>query len=458
MRLTHRLLFRLTTAFLLVAIVGVIIVALLTNRATTTGFRRFLDAGAGSAWTGLQTDLSALYERQGNWDGATSLLEDATGAGRGPGNTTLTLVDGQNNVIAASSARRGQGQGAGQPANALRLPVEVNGQTVATLIVNSPGLGGGRAAEAFLAEVNRAIWLGGVAAVLLALALGAWLAYRLTRPLSRLTQATQEMAAGRLPQPIAVDDQGELGELADSFNRMAGSLAEAEQQRRQLFADIAHELRTPLSVLRGQLEAMLDGVFPLTADNLAVAHEETLLLGRLVDDLRTLSLAEAGQLALTCRLIDPREALDRAAMAFGPLFEAEAVALVTDIPPVLSPVWADGERLQQVLGNLLANALRYAAKNENHQPVVRLAAAPEAGAVRFSVSDNGPGLSPEAQAHVFDRFWRGDPARHRAEGGSGLGLAICRAIVQAHGGHIWVESTPGIGTAFHFTLPVRSGS
>jgi signal transduction histidine kinase len=220
---------------------------------------------------------------------------------------------------------------------------------------------------------------------------------------------------------------------------------------------VAHELRTPLSVLRGQLEAMLDGVFPFTAENLAVAHEETLLLGRLVDDLRTLSLAETGQLTLACRATDPKEAVDRAAMAFGPLFEAEAVGLLTDVAPDLPAVWADGERLQQVLGNLLANALRYAAKAEGRPPLVRLATALEGEMVRFSVSDNGPGLLSEAQAHVFDRFWRGDPSRNRTEGGSGLGLAICRALVLAHGGQIRVESAPGKGTAFHFTLPVRSG-
>lgn len=455
MNMTHRLLFRLTSAFLLVALVGVIIAALLIDRATTTGFQRFLAAGTSSAWSGLQADLAALYERQGNWDGAAALLDGAVSAGRGPGNTTLTLVDDRNNVIAAASSRRGQGQGAGQAAGALRLPVQAGGRTVATLTVSGPGQGG-RAAEAFLAEVNRAIWLGGLAAVLLALALGAWLAYRLTKPLRRLTEATQQMAAGSLSQTIDVDDEGELGELAASFNRMAVSLAEVEQQRRQLFADVAHELRTPLSVLRGQLEAMLDGVFPLTPDNLAVAHEETLLLGRLVEDLRTLSLAEAGQLALACRLVDPREAIDHAAMAFGPLFEAETVDLVTAAPE-LPPVWADAERLQQVLGNLLANALRYAGNTEGRQPLVRMAAAAESAMVRFTVSDNGPGLSPPVLDHMFDRFWRGDQSRSRAEGGSGLGLAICRAIIQAHGGHIWVESGPEMGTAFHFTLPVRSG-
>jgi two-component system, OmpR family, sensor histidine kinase BaeS len=456
MILTHRLLFRLTTAFLLVALVGVVVVALLTNRATTTGFRRFLDAGAGSTWAGLQADLGALYRRQGNWDGAADMLAEAVNSGRGPGSTVLSLVDNGGQVIVASSPRRGQGQGGGQSAAALQLPVEANGRTVATLVVNSPGQGGGRAAEAFLAEVNRAIWWGGLVAIALALGLGAWLAYRLTGPLRQLTQATQDMSAGRRSQEIVVADRGELGELAQSFNQMAGSLAQAEHQRRQLFADVAHELRTPLSVLRGQLEAMLDGVFPLTVDNLAIAHEEALLLGRLVDDLRTLSLAEAGQLDLACREVDPREAVNQAAMAFGPLYEAEGVTLVIDAAGTMPSVWADGERLQQILGNLLSNALHFAPQGGGGEPIVRLSAAPEADGVRFSVVDNGPGLTPEAQAHVFDRFWRADRSRNRSDGGTGLGLAICRAIVTAHGGRIWVASQPGMETAFHFSLPVRA--
>ncbi|MEZ4517339.1 MAG: HAMP domain-containing protein [Chloroflexota bacterium] len=197
---------------------------------------------------------------------------------------------------------------------------------------------------------------------LLALVLGAWLAYRLTRSLRQLTAATHEMAGGRLDQQVAVTDQGEIGELADSFNRMATNLASAEQQRRQMLADVAHELRTPLSVLRAQLEAMLDGVLPISANNVAQAHEETVFLGRLVEDLRTLSLAEAGQLPLDLQVVNPVDLVNRASAAFGPLYEVEGVELRTSIAAGLPILEADPERLQQVLGNLLANALRYARK------------------------------------------------------------------------------------------------
>ncbi len=446
----HRLWFRLTTAFLLVALVGVAIVALLANRATTTGFHRFLMIEEGTRWSDLQRQLGGLYAQSGDWSGAATAMSAAAGMGRGGGGVQLTLVDGTGATIATAGARR---MGQGQEPQA--LPVTAGGETVATLLVSTPGMGGSRAGALFLAEVNRAIWLGGIAAVLLAIALGGWLAYRLTRPLRELTGATQEMAAGRLQQTVSIHDEGELGQLAAGFNQMAGNLAAAEAQRQQLLADVAHELRTPLSVLRGQLEAMLDGVFPLTPDNLAVAHEETLLLGRLVEDLRTLSLAEAGHLPLARQPVDPAEALARSAVAFAPLFEAENVRLIVEPLDPLPRIWADGERLQQVFTNLIGNAMRYAPQAGEGQPEVRLSARRDGEGVRFSVSDNGPGLSEEALAHLFDRFWRADRSRSRAQGGSGLGLAISRAIVEAHGGRVWVENNRGRGTTFNVTLPIQ---
>lgn len=451
--LRHRLWFRLIAAFVLVALVGVSVVALLANRATTAGFNRYLLAEGVGTWSDVAAQLGETYAQSGDWSGAQAILSAVVGPGRGGGSTRLTLLDSAGVTIATAGARRGQGQGQGPEPQS--LPVTADGITVATLLVSAPGMGGGRAGELYLAEVNRAIRWGGVVAVALAIALGAWLAYRLTRPLLALTGAAQEMAAGRLQQAVSIHDEGEIGELAAEFNRMAESLSAAEALRRQLLADVAHELRTPISVLRGQLEAMLDGVFPLTTENLAVAHEETILLGRLVDDLRTLSLADAGQLPLHRRDVDPAETVARAAAAFAPLFEAENVTLRVEPVQALPAVWADSERLDQVLGNLLTNALRYAAQGGQEPPEVRLSAARDPDGVRFTVADNGPGLSEEAQARIFDRFWRGDQSRSREAGGSGLGLAISRAIVESHGGRLWVESRPGEGTAFHIALPVQ---
>lgn len=456
--LIDRLWFRLAAAFLVVALTGIAVVSLLANRAAESSFNRFLNNESTLVWEQLAEDLGADYEARGDWSGAERLLARAAGPGQGQGNTILTLVDRGGNELAASRRR---GQNAPDMPVLLTLPVMVDGGPGATLQVSGMGggmgMGGGQASEQFFAEVNRAIWLGGLAAVLVAVTLGAWLAYRLTRPLTQLTDATHQMASGRLHQQVPVTDRGELGELAASFNQMAGTLALAEQQRKQLLADVAHELRTPLSVLRAQLEAMLDGILPLDLDNVALAHEETLLLGRLVDDLRTLSLAEAGQLPLQIAAVDPAEAIALASAAFGPLYEAEGVTLVTETPEELPPVAVDPQRLQQVLGNLLANALRHAPEGPSRPPTVTLSAESTSDQVVFSISDTGPGLSPEAQAQVFDRFWRGEKSRTRSAGGSGLGLAICQAIANAHGGQISVTSTVGQGTQFSVALP-QAGS
>lgn len=195
----------------------------------------------------------------------------------------------------------------------------------------------------------------------------------------------------------------ELGKLATSFNQMAAALESAEQQRQQLLADVAHELRTPLSITRSHIEAMLDGVHDMTAENLGIVHEETILLGRLIEDLRTLSLAEAGRLPLNRAQVNLGDLANQAIAAFTPLAEAEGVRLTADIPPNLPLVMADRDRIQQIFGNLLANALRHAVKDTPH---VHLKITAQGDSVQASISDKGPDLSTIAQQHVFDRFWR----------------------------------------------------
>lgn len=446
--------FKLTAAFLLVAVVGVLIVSYLANQATTLGLRRFLDADAIAQWQALQVRLADYYAVQGSWDGVETVLA-AVPVGQGMGGLSVVLLDGNGVRIAAAGGQHNH------PATLddadLILPIEVKNSQVGTLLIRASGMGmgmgGSRAGEMFLAEVNRAILWAGVVAVLLALFLGFFLAHRLTRPLRQLTHATRLMAGGDLQQQVLANTQDELGELAHSFNQMAAALSQAEQQRQQLLADVAHELRTPLSVMRSHLEAMLDGVFALTPENLAVAHEETILLGRLVDDLRTLSLAEAGQLQLNRETVDVGVLVGQAVAAFTPLAEAEGVTLTVMTPSDVPTLQADPARIRQLLGNLLANALRYAPQSTIGAPQVQIQLSHQTGLIRVDVTDNGPGLTPEAQAHVFDRFWRADGARSRDQGGSGLGLAICRAIVNAHRGRITVNSTPGHGATFSFTIP-----
>jgi len=252
-----------------------------------------------------------------------------------------------------------------------------------------------------------------------------------------------------------VTGSDEVREVAQAFNEMAAALEQAESLRRNLVADVAHELRTPLSVLQGNLRAILDDVYPLDKAEVARLYDHTRLLSRLIGDLRELAQAEAGQLELNLQEIDLVGLLADMVAAFGPVAEAEGVALDAQIPADLPRVPADPARISQVLHNLLANALR-------HTPAggtISLHAGYEAGErqhVWLTVQDSGEGIAAEHLPHVFDRFYRGDPARSRATGGAGLGLAIVRAIVEAHGGQVSAASDgiPGHGSAFTVRLPL----
>jgi len=318
----------------------------------------------------------------------------------------------------------------------------VSGQHVGTVIVASLATPDAQSlAGAYLREVNRAILLAVAVAGVIALALGGLLFFHLTAPVRQLTAAAEAIAAGDLSQRVSVRSGDELGELAGAFNIMTENLATSEAQRRQMVADVAHELRTPLSVLQANLEAMQDGVLPVDAAQLASLHEETTLLARLVADLRLLSLAEAGQLKLELREADLRELIGRAAERLQPAAEAKAVALEIDTAPDLPKVRVDADRFTQMIGNLVDNALRYTPGGGRITLTAGwggVSAPPRRPTV--TVIDTGSGILPDDLPHVFDRFYRGDKSRTRASGGSGLGLAIVKQLAEAHGGRVWAES------------------
>ena len=294
-----RLWVKLALAFVFVALIGVVLVAILANRATSLGFQRYLATGEIDRLHQLQAELGAFYAQQGSWEGTNAVLRRS---GIGPetsgGGYFLRVVDGDKEVV---GARGGQGR----PGNefVIELPILVDGQQVGKLLATEAGRGS-RAAEQYLESVNQAIIYAGMAAIIIALILGIVLAQRLTRPLRQLANATEAVAAGDFGHQVQVKSKEEIGELAQDFNQMAEALQLAEKQRQQLLADTAHDLRTPISIMGSHLEAMLDGVFAPTPENLAVVHEETLHLSSLNDDVRTLSLVETGHQPLNLALVD----------------------------------------------------------------------------------------------------------------------------------------------------------
>jgi len=440
---------KLSLAFLLVSLVGIALVAFFAGRVSTNAFNNFANAQSDSL---LMEQLVNYYQINGSWDN----LDRVGIGGLGPNNEQLrpfAIVNTRGEVVLDGL---GQAMGNRLPRGWLNrgIPIEVNGQPVGQVIF-AEGMSRGMAAPPrndFSERVNRAIFFAALGATAVSLIIGVVLARSLTKPIQEITQATQAVAQGDLTQQVPVRSDDELGKLATSFNQMSADLAQSRDLRRQMTADIAHDLRTPLSLILGHAEALSDGVLPPMPETFDVIYDEARRLNRLVEDLRLLSLAEAGELTLAVRRTLPQSLLERAVVAHAPAAQQKSIQLVLDAPPELPEIAVDPDRMAQVLDNLLANALRYTPENGR----VFLSASQTANMVQLKVQDSGPGMNATELAHVFDRFYRGDKARQRHAGGSGLGLAIAKSIVGSHNGRIWTESAPGQGAVFIVELPVAA--
>jgi len=303
---------------------------------------------------------------------------------------------------------------------------------------------------AFQDAIRTSLLIAVVAASVAAVVVSVALSARLSRPIRRLAEASRRIATGRYAERVQVTSTDEIGELAGSFNTMAASLEATERRRVELVGDVAHELRTPLATLDGYLEGLEDGVIKPSAATWTLLRRETARLSRLVNDLQELWGAEARQLPLTMEAVDAAAAAAAAVERFSAVAAERGVSIRLQVsrPPLSAR--ADRERLAQVLDNLLSNAIRYTADGTT----VTVEVSGDDESVVLSVADEGPGLTEEQRARVFERFYRVDPSRSRALGGSGIGLAIARALVSLMGGTVWAESEgPGRGATFRVVLP-----
>jgi len=450
---------RLFLAFALVILTSVASVLLIARQGAASEVRMFMRGSMmGLDLNTLAADLEAYYREYGTWEGAGDLLASAVqghGMGQGMmggGGLQVKLADADGVVVAAS-----RGKTAGKLTSAERQAAVVLhgplGARIGYLLAEGGAAGSPYSERQLMDRLVRAGLIAAAISGALALALAVWFSYRLLKPVEALTRAAVRMAAGDLSQRVNDRGTDELATLGRAFNHMAASLQRAEQNRRSMTADIAHELRTPIAVQRAHLEALQDGVYPLTAENLQPVLDQTDSLTRLVEDLRTLALADAGELRLERAPASLADLVQRVVERFRPEAENRQIRLeqnnLAEGGDLILSI--DAGRVEQILNNLISNALRYAPEAGE----VRVALLRKDGWAEVRVADNGPGIPPEALPRLFERFFRADSSRSRAAGGTGLGLAISRQLALAHGGDLTAANQPQGGAVFTLRLPLR---
>ena len=303
----------------------------------------------------------------------------------------------------------------------------------------------------FRSSINQALLLAGAAAILAAVLVSWFVSQQIVNPLRALVKLSQRIAGGYYQERLESKSHDELAELVHNFNQMAEALAHTEVLRRELLADVTHELKTPLASIKGYMEGLQDGIVPANAETYQLIYREAARLQRLVQDLQELSRVEAGQVPIHVQKSDPGRIVESALERMRPQFAEKDIALITELPPSLPLIAADPDRIGQVLTNLLGNALQ----NTPSGGHVEISVGKNADLLQFAVHDNGVGLTPDNLERIFQRFYRVDKSRARSSGGSGIGLTISRYLVEAHQGHIWAESSGlGQGSVFCFTLPI----
>lgn len=438
---------KLVLAFLFVSLLSSGLIALFTRAATDREFQKFISQRYEKE---LAAQLQDYYREAGGWQDA----EAPFNRERFPHGKTrplfFAIADEEGNIVV-----EGAGYRAGEKISPQTLKngraLEVEGKTVGVLLFDAPPERSPLEDE-FIRRVGISIFLSALGALSAAFILGLILSRAITKPVLELTAATRDVAGGNLGRRVAVRSNDEIGELAASFNKMSADLERSLSLRKQMTADIAHELRTPLSLIIGHAEAVHDGVLPPSVENFEIIREEAERLEKLVNDLRTLSLADAGELSAEFQRADVNELLRDLRAHYLTPFSTKRLALEleTDSAPLEANL--DPMRIAQALSNILDNALRYAPEGGR----VVLSARRIQNEIEISVADNGEGVAPEEAARLFERFYRADEARAREDGGSGLGLAIAKSIVETHGGRIWAESEKGKGLRVFIRLPARA--
>jgi len=468
----HSLRTRLTLSFLCVIVATAGLVVVMANLITANRFTHMVSVTGQRYAQRLSPLFAEYYVQAGGWDGVEVLMSyippiSSHGRGeevRGPvvpragmplnfESERLLLLDADGQLIADSDPQ-------GEPVRLLPAsldkgtPILVDGRQVGTLLFPS-GMGRMTSYQnTFLRQVNDLMLVVGLVTVLAVLVVSEFQARRIVAPVRALAEAARRVASGDLSQRTPVTSQDELGEMATAFNTMAAELERQQELRHRAMTDIAHELRTPLSVLQIELESIEDGLTDPTPEVIAGLQTDVAHLRHMVDDLRMLSLADAGELQMETEPVEMGDLVRDVVNRMQGAARAKDINLIARLPDTPLTVTGDDQRLAQILLNLLSNAMQHTPPDGQITVSAQRVEANDEHEVHVTVQDTGEGIPAEDLPHIFERFYRADRARSRDTGGSGLGLSIIRSLIEAHGGRIWVESIEGEGSTFTLTLPV----
>jgi signal transduction histidine kinase len=468
----RRLSWKLAGALLLIVLISVGLMAYLVNLNTTREFNQYVTQGNQKNIESTGAALSQLYSQEGNWESVQSLLPDFL---RSP-NDRLVVADSSGTIV-GDTANQWLGKTTASAGLIDGTSITVSGKNVGELYLVTHQMGNGKGymggmmggtsasststttlEQDFIDRFNNSLLITGLIVAAAAIIIGLVLTRQIILPLKELVKGVHQIARGNLSHRVKIKSKDELSDLGQSFNAMAVSLDKAEQERKRIVADIAHDLRTPLTVIEGTVTGIQDGVFQPDKEHLDTIKEQTALLTRLTSDLRDLSLAESGQLKLELTPTDLAELVRRKSAQFAAKAREKGTEINTSLPENLPKVKIDPDRIEQVLGNLITNAIRHTANGSitiSLQQVISDSVHQiDKPSLILTVTDTGEGIAPENLPYIFERFYRVEKSRAKSEGGSGLGLAIVKQMVQAHGGSVWVESEVGKGSKFYVTLPV----
>lgn len=433
---------KLLMSFFLVIAIGVGTIAYIASNSAINQFDRYVSRDQAERYQRLALTFSNYYRYMGSWDEVSDLTTKVSEMY----NERIVLTD-PSNVVIGDTADKLTGEEIDSDWSNKSVTINLGDFSIGKIYIRTQQRS--PLQKTFIGSVNRSVLTGGIIAGIVGIVLALLFSRNILKPIRELTEATKKMQQGELDQRVDTSSGGEIGKLGESFNELARRLKEQKTLREEMVSDVAHELRNPLSNIQGYLEGLKEGMIDPTKQVFETLHQQSLVLNRLVNDLRDVNRAKAGKLNLDKKLLVLEDIISREIKALKAKAEENEVELSQNLkgPNLLE---ADPERISQVVRNLIDNAITHTPKGGE----INIESRTTSGEVVTTVSDDGAGIPEEDLPHIFDRFYRVDKSRSRGTGGTGLGLTIAKEIIESHGGRITAKSREGKGSTFEFTLPL----